>query len=130
MDLLININNPSAGPVISTSGNLSANPSVYIQICIQMGDLAALAAFGGINHIGVWCLDLKEMLADGLMPPYSWNNLNNTRKYKLIAKATLWDDILFHVDEPLVPLSGLIGLSSGLGYDFKGPVFVLQFKFK
>lgn len=130
---IVNINNPSAGPVISISGNLSANPSVYIQICLQMGDLASLALFGGINHIGVWCLDLKEMLASGLNPPYSWNNLNNTRKYKLVAKTTLWDDLLFHMDEPnpFINLSGLVLLSLGANYSgFSGPVFVLQFNFK
>ena len=130
---IVNINNPSSGPVISTSGNLSANPSVYIQICLQMGDLASLALFGGINHIGVWCLDLKEMLASGLNPPYSWNNLNNTRKYKLVAKTTLWDDLLFHMDEPnpFINLSGLVLLSLGANYTgFSGPVFVLQFNFK
>tara|TARA_R110000868_G_scaffold10352_1_gene50968 strand:- start:7250 stop:8299 length:1050 start_codon:yes stop_codon:yes gene_type:complete len=94
----------------------------------QLGDAASLAAFGGVSHIGVWCLDLKEMLASGLMPPYSWDHLNNNRKYKLVSKVTFWDNLLSHED--IIPFSGLFnGLGDSLGLSNQGPLFVLKFNF-
>jgi hypothetical protein len=88
----------SGGPYITTNSTFSATPSISLAVIPQLGDGAAMAAFGGINHIGVWCLDLKAMLKDGLTPPFAWNNLNNTRKYKLVAKVTSWSDFLHHDD--------------------------------
>ena len=94
----------------------------------QLGDAAALAAFGGVSHLGVWCLDLKAMLKGGLTPPYSWNHLNNNRKYKLVSKTTLWDNLLSHQDVGV--FSGLIdGLAYGLTLLNKGPLFTIKFTF-
>lgn len=123
----VNAIGASAGPMVYVSG-LVSSPSVYVQVPIQMGDAAALALFGGINHVGLWCLDLKEMLKDGLMPPYSWSNVNTNRKYKLVAKSTFWNDILLNDD--VGGISGLKRLADGTGYTrFKGPCVVLQIKF-
>lgn len=123
----VNAIGASAGPMMYVS-SLASNPSVYVQVPIQMGDAAALALFGGVNHIGLWCLDLKEMLKDGLMPPYSWSNVNTNRKYKLVAKSTFWNDILLNDD--VGGISGLKRLADGTGYTrFKGPCVVLQIKF-
>ena len=32
------------------------------------------------------------------MPPYSWDALNNNRKYKLVAKATILGDVFYNRD--------------------------------
>lgn len=125
----INVTSPSSGPMLATSGQLSSLPAVYIKVPIQMGDAAALALFGGVTQIGVWCLDLKEMLKSGLTPPYSWSNVNTNRKYKLVSKTTFWNDIL--VNDDVGGISGLQRLAQGTGYTspFKGPCIVLQIKF-
>lgn len=125
---LVNAIGASAGPMLYTS-SIPSNPAVYVQIPIQMGDAAALALFGGINHIGLWCLDLKEMLKNGLTPPYSWSNINTNRKYKLVAKSTFWNDILLNDD--VGGISGIKRLADGTGYtQFKGPCVVLEINFK
>lgn len=60
------------------------------------GDAGSLNLFGGVYHIGLWYLDIKEMLKEGNNPPYSFNPLNNTRKYKLFAKKTFNSDLLYY----------------------------------
>lgn len=107
-------------------------PEIDIYVCPQMGDAASLAAFGGINHIGVWCYDMKEMLAAGLRPPYTWNALNNTCKYKLVGKVTFWKDLLYHIDESALGLSGysyLLALGTTSNALNKGPVYNLKLTF-
>ena len=119
----------SGGPCIFSAAASSVSAGdVLLAVVPQLGDAAALAAFGGISHIGVWCLDLKEMLASGLMPPYSWDNLNNNRKYKLVSKVTFWDNLLRHEDQG--SNGGLInGLNDALALSNRGPTFVLKFNF-
>ena len=61
---------------------------------------------------------------------YKYNriHINNNRKYKLVSKTTLWDNLLSHEDAGLN--SGLIdGLSLGLNLANKGPLFTLKFTF-
>lgn len=76
------------------------------------GDAGSLLLFGGIYHIGLWCLDLKEMLRQGYTPPFAFNHLNNIRKYKLVAKKTFNRDVLYLND---------LGVSSGFNHSFDYP---------
>lgn len=113
-------------------GSFNEYPEIDIYISPQMGDAASLAAFGGINHIGVWCLDIKQMLEDGLRPPFAWDALNNTRKYKLIGKTTFWKDLLHHNDDTALGLSGyayLLVLGTTSNVLNKGPVYNLKLTF-
>lgn len=59
------------------------------------GDAGSLLLFGGIYQIGLWALDLKQMLKDGYYPPYNFSALNNTRKYRLFSKKTFSKDLLY-----------------------------------
>jgi len=103
----------------------------------QRGDATVFALFGGIQHIGLYCLDLKSMLSSGLMPPYGWNALNNNRKYKLVAKVTYFDNLILHND--YTDNSGLQLLNTGgdvtiLGSPIsllnnKGPTIALSLNF-
>lgn len=77
----------------------TTSPGVFhLKTRVMKGDGACLAAFGGVNHIGIHCLDLKAMLATGLTPPYTFTALNNPRSYKLVAKVTTMDNMLRHGD--------------------------------
>jgi len=58
------------------------------------GECGALNLFGGVYHIGLWCLDIKQMLKEGNTPPYSFNPLNNIRRYRLFAKKTFNRDLI------------------------------------
>lgn len=118
----INVSSVSGGPYVISGTNFQSDPNVILGIKLERGDAVALALFGGVKHIGVWCLDLKEMLKLGLNPPYTWNYLNNNRKYKLVAKVTFWDDILYNED-----VSGTPGLTL---LDTSGVLTKLKFSFK
>jgi hypothetical protein len=67
---------------------------VDLKWVLHAGECGALNLFGGVYQIGLWCLDIKEMLKEGNMPPYQFNPLNNVRKYKLFAKKTFNRDLI------------------------------------
>lgn len=118
----INVTSVSGGPYITSGSGFPSNPGVILGVKLEKGDAVALALFGGVKHIGVWCLDLKQMLKSGLNPPYTWNYLNNNRKYKLVAKVTFWDDLLYNQD---------LGSTPGLSLlDTNGVLTKLKFNFK
>ena len=123
--------NLTNGPVIFSSLADSIHPAsatVGLAIVPQRGDAIALAAYGGVTHFGVHCLDLNAMIASGISPPYSWDALNNNRIYKLVSKVTFWDNVLIHQD-----FGGVAGLEAGYNEGLlanKGPSYYLKFNFK
>lgn len=67
---------------------------VDLKWIIPPGECGALNLFGGVYHLGLWCLDIKEMIKLGYNPPYSFNALNNIRKYRLFCKKTFNKDLI------------------------------------
>ena len=65
-----------------------------MSLLLTSGDAGSLLLFGGLFHLGLWCLDIKQMLKDGYNPPFNFNALNNIRKYRLFAKKTFNKDLL------------------------------------
>lgn len=98
---------------------------------LPSGDAGSLLLFGGIYHIGLWCLDLKSMLKQGYYPPYSFNTLNNIRKYRLFAKQTFNKDLLYLEDIKPGSSSGFKNLFE-LGTDWSGstPAIIYSWKIK
>jgi len=124
----------SGGPVVFSAAGLSPGQGVTnIAVVPQYSDSVTLALFGGVNHIGVHCLDLKSMLALGITPPFSWDALNNNRKYKMVAKVTMLDNLMKHYDfnRGAGVLAGLSYLNTGwfTVYANDGPTFILKFNF-
>jgi len=118
----INVDSVSSGPYIISASNFNSDPQIIVGVKLEKGDAVSLALFGGVNHVGIWCLDLKYMLKSGLNPPYTWNYLNNNKKYKLVAKVTFWDDLLYNQD---------LGSTPGLALlDTNGILIRLKFNFK
>ena len=112
---------PDGATLVSALGSFEVSEGILgLNANIDGNDALTLVSFGSIKHMGVYCLDLKQMLASGLMPPYSWDALNNNRKYKLVAKSTILDDPLTHRDIPP---------QSGLGFARKLLPTLLTFKF-
>ena len=109
--------------VFSSTGLEPSEGKLRIRTRTSRGDGMSLVAFGSVKHIGVYCLDLKSMLTEGLTPPYAWNCLNNDRKYKLVAKATILDNPLFHRDLVATPGFGTLLAATptiiNLNLDFK-----------
>jgi len=99
------------GALILSSTSLfnPAQGGLAVDMNIVTGDLVGLVAFGGVNHVGIYCLDMEDMLASGLLPPYEWDALNNIRKYKLVNKVTSTVNLLQHRDSETD--SGLVFLN-------------------
>ena len=95
---VVNTNFTAGAIVFSSVGFTPSVGKLKIRTRLNRGDAMSLVAFGSVKHIGIYCLDLKSILAEGLTPPYNWNCLNNNRKYKLVAKATILDNPIFHRD--------------------------------
>jgi len=110
----------------STDNNVSAG-LCNVAIRLKDGDAAAVTLFGGVNHLGVWCLDLPAMLKEGLRPPFYWDNLDNIRKYKLVSKVSFWDNLMTHKDNSTQ--SGMDLLADSDTFEFGGPTFLLKFRF-
>ena len=121
----------SGGAVVFSSaaaGIDARKGSTGIAVVPQHGDGVTLALYGGINHLGVYCMDTRAMLASGITPPYSYDALNNNRIYKLVSKVSFVDNLINHEDISI--LSGLIdGLNRGTGLLNSGPTYSIKFNF-
>ena len=119
------------GPVVFSATGGGQGPTegiTNIAVVPQYGDSATLALFGGVNHIGVHCLDLRSMLELGITPPFSWDALNNNRKYKMVAKVTILDNLMKNYDVGGA-IAGLSILNEATSTSNKGPTFILKFNF-
>jgi len=108
----------STGPAFSGHGG-----QIGYNVILSAGDFAFPAAFGGIYAIGLWTLDVPQMLKNGLTPPYSFGTLNNIRIYRLFAKKVFLRDLTHCKDvttdgEPAnllnyfsTPVKSLLGIS-------------------
>ena len=121
----------SGGPVVFSSDGSGIQPSAgntALAVVPQHGDAAALAVYGGVNHIGIYCLDVRGMLASGITPPYSYDALNNNRIYKLVSKVSFLNNLIDHGDDSTI--SGLFDrLNEGTGLTNKGPTYILKLNF-
>ena len=113
------------GALVVSSASFGSPESAQLQVSVLLkgGDALTLVSFGSVKHIGLYCLDLKEMLSSGLMPPYNHDALNSNRKYKLVAKSTVLGNPLFHRD-----LASNSGLASWL--DPQSTIISLKLDFK
>jgi hypothetical protein len=106
--------NYTQGAIVTSSvDTLVTNGQLILRASVSGGDAISLVSFGSFKHVGVYCLDMQQMLSTGLMPPYDWDALNNNRKYKLVAKSTILDNPLVHRD---VAPAGSSNVESGLAH--------------
>jgi len=88
----------TSGALVSIEPNFSSTGQVDVVWRLKGGDAGALLLYGGVYHLGLWCLDIKAMLKEGHKPPFAFNPLNNIRKYRLFAKKTFSKDLLYIKD--------------------------------
>jgi len=97
----------TSGVLINLASNFSSTGRVDLAWRLDAGDAGTLLLYGGVYHLGLWCLDVKAMLAEGHYPPFSFDPLNNIRKYRLFAKKTFNRDLLYINDGT--------GIAAGIG---------------
>jgi hypothetical protein len=88
----------NSGANLAAETTFSSTGEIRYSWPVSAGDGGACCLFGGIYQIGLYCLDLKGLLAAGSLPPYSFSILNNPRKYKLFAKKVLTRDLTYVED--------------------------------
>lgn len=93
----------TSGAVIYGDSSFSSAGKISIAWTLSGADAVTLLLYGGVYHVGLWCLDVKEMLKDGHKPPFAFNALNNIRKYRLFAKKTFLKDLLYTENFPGSP---------------------------
>jgi hypothetical protein len=89
----------ASGLCISANSNFSSNGVIEYSVSLASGDLAFANAYGGIYHLGLWTIDINKSLQNGNTPPYSFNVLNNPRKYKLFCRKGLSKNLCYTTDE-------------------------------
>jgi len=85
----------TSGLAVSSDTNFSSNGNTEVKYIITFasGDLGYSNLYGGIYNMGLWGIDNKKTMVAGNNPPYSFNALNNPRKYKLFAKKSFTDNL-------------------------------------
>jgi hypothetical protein len=89
----------ASGLCLSADSNFSSNGVIEYSVSIASGDLVFANAYGGIYHLGLWTIDMEKSLQNGNTPPYSFNVLNNPRKYKLFCRKGLSKNLCYTTDE-------------------------------
>lgn len=73
-------------------------PFVEYTVSIAAGDCAAVHAYGGLYHLGLWTIDMEQSLLNGNTPPFAFSVLNNPRKYRLFCRKGLTKDLTYITD--------------------------------
>jgi len=77
---------------LCVSGSAESFPEegiVEYSVLFGSGDRGYSNLYGGIYNMGLWTIDLDKSLKAGNSPPYSFDPLNNPRKYRLFATKHL-----------------------------------------
>lgn len=85
------------GLTVSSNAQYASNGIVEYSTKLSKDDVAFLHLFGGIYHLGLWTIDMKESLLHGNTPPFGFSVLDNPRKYKLFCRKGVAKD-LTHID--------------------------------
>jgi len=80
---------------VTASTTFILNPAVIYTFTLSGPDKQMLNAYGGVTHIGLWTIDVKETLkAEDAPFSFTINEAGDTnRVYRLFSKKTLMDNI-------------------------------------
>lgn len=93
------LKNAFSGLTLSASvdSNMSWSSTGEVVHIVGIGadDLAMATLYGGIYNMGLWTIDVNKTLQAGNTPPYSFNPLNNPRKYRLFSTKSLTQNLAY-----------------------------------
>jgi hypothetical protein len=90
----------ASGLCVSGGADSTNSGTVEYSIRLSKGDMATVNLYGGIYHLGLWTIDMKQSLLNGNTPPFAFSVLNNPRKYRLFARKGLSKNLCFINDNP------------------------------
>jgi len=85
----------ASGLTVSGGHDPTNSGTVEYSVMLAGGDLATVNLYGGIYHLGLWTIDMKQSLLNGNTPPFAFSVLNNPRKYKLFARKGLSKNLCY-----------------------------------
>ena len=77
---------PAALALSAEPSNVSSLGEVTYRFSIGLDDISLVNLFGGINILGLWCIDINKTLRNGLTPPFTFDSLQPKIDYKLFCK--------------------------------------------
>ena len=86
---------PEAGLQVSGGCDLNNSGVVQYSITLASGDVGMSNLYGGIYTMGLWTIDTLASRQAGNSPPYSFDALDNPRKYQLFATKQLTKNLSF-----------------------------------
>ena len=90
----------ASGLCVSGGHDPTNSGTVEYTVGLAQGDVATVNMYGGIYHLGLWTIDMKQSLLNGNTPPFAFSILNNPRKYKLFARKGLSKNLCYIEDGP------------------------------
>ena len=86
------------GLIESYDAGLPTNGTLEYTVTLSKDDALFAHAYGGIFHLGLWTIDMKESLLNGNTPPFAFSVLNNPRKYRLFCRKGVSKDLTYIED--------------------------------
>ena len=86
------------GLTVSSNTFLSSNGTVEYEVTLSKDDALFAHAYGGIFHLGLWTINMKESLMSGNTPPFAFSVLDNPRKYRLFCRKGVSKDLTYIED--------------------------------
>ena len=85
----------ASGLCVSGGADVTNSGTVEYSVMLAKGDVNTANMYGGIYHLGLWTIDMKQSLLNGNTPPFAFSILNNPRKYKLFARKGLSKNLCY-----------------------------------
>jgi len=97
----------TSGLCVSGGTDTGNSGTVEYSLTLGKGDLGGANLYGGIYNMGLWTIDIDKSLLAGNTPPYSFDTLNNPRKYRLFAVKSFSRNIA-RITDAAGPAAGCI----------------------
>jgi len=78
--------------------NVSSLGEVTYRFSLGLDDISLVNLFGGINILGLWCIDINKTLKNGSTPPFIFDSLQPKTEYKLFCKKVFNRNLTYTVD--------------------------------
>jgi hypothetical protein len=88
----------TSGLTTSSNADFATNGTVEYAVTLSKSDALFAHAYGGIFHLGLWTINMKESLLNGNTPPFAFSVLNNPRKYRLFCRKGVSKDLTYIED--------------------------------
>lgn len=88
----------TSGLTTSSNASFATNGTVEYAVTLSRSDALFAHAYGGIFHLGLWTINIKESLLNGNTPPFGFSVLDNPRKYRLFCRKGVSKDLTYIED--------------------------------